>query len=87
MAKRDYYEVLGVDKNASEDEIKRHTAKSPSSITPTAIRATGKPKRSLRKQPRLTTYCMTPKSANNMISSDSTAQQVPEDSEVVLAAA
>lgn len=23
MAKRDYYEVLGVDKNASEDEIKK----------------------------------------------------------------
>ena len=23
MAKRDYYEVLGIDRNASEDEIKR----------------------------------------------------------------
>lgn len=24
MEKRDYYEVLGVDKNASADEIKKH---------------------------------------------------------------
>lgn len=27
MAKRDYYEVLGVDKNASENDIKRHIEK------------------------------------------------------------
>lgn len=29
MAKRDYYEVLGVSKDASEDEIKRRIEKSP----------------------------------------------------------
>lgn len=29
MAKRDYYEVLGVSKDASEDEIKRHIEKLP----------------------------------------------------------
>ena len=28
MAKRDYYEVLGVDKNASEDDIKKAFKKS-----------------------------------------------------------
>ena len=30
--KRDYYEVLGVNKGASEDEIKKHIRKWPGSI-------------------------------------------------------
>ena len=38
--KRDYYEVLGVGKNANADEIKRPTARRPSSIIPTRIRET-----------------------------------------------
>ena len=33
--KRDYYEVLGVSKGASEEEIKKHTKSSRASITPT----------------------------------------------------
>ena len=40
MAKRDYYEVLGVQKDASADEIR--------------ILAIRKPKKNSRKQPRLT---------------------------------
>lgn len=39
MAKRDYYEVLGVSKDATEDEIKRLTEKSPSNIIRTGILA------------------------------------------------
>ena len=31
--KRDYYEVLGVSKGASEEEIKKHTKSSRASIT------------------------------------------------------
>ena len=33
--KRDYYEVLGVARGASEDEIKKHIRKWPGSITRT----------------------------------------------------
>lgn len=38
--KRDFYEVLGVKKGASEDELKKHTESLPRKITPTCIPAT-----------------------------------------------
>ena len=52
MAKRDYYEVLGVDKNASADEIKNWL----SSTIRTRIPAIRKPRRSSRRRLRPTPY-------------------------------
>lgn len=52
MAKRDYYEVLGVDKSASADAIKKAYRKKQFNIIPTRIRATKKLKKSLKKQPK-----------------------------------
>ena len=60
--KRDYYEVLGVQKNANADEIKKAYARLPFSITRTRIRATSRPRRSSRRQQKPTTCCRTPTS-------------------------
>lgn len=53
--KRDFYEVLGVDKKATADEIKKAYRKKLYNITPTAIPATKKPRRNLRRRLRHTT--------------------------------
>ena len=65
--KRDYYEVLGVDKNATEDQIKK---------APTAIPATKKLRRNSRRLPRLTTCCTTRRSVSSTTRSDSTLPAV-----------
>ena len=49
MSDKDYYEVLGVDRTASEDEIKKPTENLPSSITRTKTPATKRQKRNSRK--------------------------------------
>ncbi len=46
--KRDYYDVLGVDRNSSTEEIKRHTANWRFDFIPTRIPVTRPPKTSSR---------------------------------------
>lgn len=53
MSKRDYYEVLGVGKQATAEEIKKAYRKRLSNIIPTKIRATKRLRRSLKKQRKL----------------------------------
>ena len=52
--KRDYYEVLGVDRNATAEEIKKAYRKKPFSITPTKTPEIKKQKRNSKRLPRPT---------------------------------
>ena len=67
--KRDYYEVLGVQKGASEDEIKKAYRQSAKNTIPTFTPATRTARRSSRRSTRLTRCFPTAKSARAMTSS------------------
>lgn len=54
--KRDYYEVLGVSKDADEDTLKKHTENLPRNTILTQILVTRRQRQSLRKLQRLTAY-------------------------------
>ena len=56
MAKRDYYEVLGVDKSASADEKKKHTVRKQSNIILIKIQEIKKQKKNLKKLQKLMKY-------------------------------
>ena len=52
--KRDYYEVLGVERNADAETIKKAYRKALSSITLIRIQVIRRPRRSLRRRQRRT---------------------------------
>ena len=54
--KRDYYEVLGVDKNADEAALKKAYRVLAKSTTPIRIRVIKKQKQNLKRRQRRTAY-------------------------------
>ena len=65
MAQRDLYSVLGVDKKASPEEIKKAYRKLARRTTPTATPTTSRPRSASRRSPRPTTSSATPTSASS----------------------
>ena len=64
MAKRDYYDVLGVNKSASKDEIKKPIESWLSNIIQIKPKAIKLQKKSLKRQVKLITYFPTKKKNN-----------------------
>lgn len=67
--KRDYYEVLGVQKGASSDEIKKHTEKQQRSIIPILILMTKLQKKNSKNATKLMRFFQTLIKKHDTISS------------------
>ncbi len=74
---RDYYEVLGVKKTATQDEIKKRTASWRASTIRTPIPTIPRLKRSSKRYPAPTRSYPTPRSANSTMSGPPSSDKVP----------
>jgi hypothetical protein len=66
--KRDYYEVLGIEKGASEDEIKKRIEKTQKNTIRIFTPAIKRPRKSSRRLTKRTRFSQTKESARVMIS-------------------
>ncbi len=66
MAKRDYYEVLGVEKTASDDELKKAYRKLARKYHPDVNPGDKEARRNLKKSMKLMKPCPMPEKGNSM---------------------
>ena len=84
MAKRDYYEVLGVEKSASPDQIKQLTENKQSNIILIKIKATKELRKNLKKLLKRITFYQTQRENRITIISDTQLLKMAEVVEEVL---